>query len=91
MQFLARITRSKNNNNSNKTKESDVITTETISTTKVASLEDRVLSCNPLLETFGNAQTLRNNNSSRFGKFIRIDFNTDTGTIVGASISNYLL
>jgi myosin heavy subunit len=57
----------------------------------VAALEDRVLSSNPLLETFGNAQTLRNDNSSRFGKFIHINFSTDTGIIVGAQISNYLL
>lgn len=57
----------------------------------VAALEDRVLSSNPLLETFGNAQTIRNDNSSRFGKFIHINFSTDTGVIVGAQISNYLL
>jgi len=57
----------------------------------VAALEDRVLSSNPLLETFGNARTLRNDNSSRFGKFIHIYFNTESGSITGASISNYLL
>lgn len=56
-----------------------------------ASLEDRVLSSNPLLESFGNARTLKNDNSSRFGKFIKISFHTGTGSIVGASISNYLL
>ena len=55
------------------------------------TLENRVLSSNPLLETFGNAQTLRNNNSSRFGKFIHIYFNCVTGSITGAAISNYLL
>jgi myosin heavy subunit len=58
---------------------------------KTTSLEDRVLSSNPLLESFGNARTLKNDNSSRFGKFIKISFNTESGTIVGASISNYLL
>jgi myosin heavy subunit len=57
----------------------------------VAALEDRILSSNPLLEAFGNAQTLRNDNSSRFGKFININFSTDNGVIVGAQIRNYLL
>jgi myosin heavy subunit len=57
----------------------------------LAALEDRVLSSNPVLESFGNAQTLRNDNSSRFGKFIHINFSTDKGVIVGAQISNYLL
>ncbi len=57
----------------------------------MAALEDRVLSSNPLLETFGNAQTLRNDNSSRFGKFIHINFSTEKGVIMGARVSNYLL
>lgn len=59
--------------------------------TTTSSLEDRVLSSNPLLESFGNARTLKNDNSSRFGKFIKISFDTHTGSIVGATISNYLL
>jgi myosin heavy subunit len=57
----------------------------------IEALAERVLSSNPLLETFGNAQTLRNNNSSRFGKFIHIYFDCLSGAITGASISNYLL
>lgn len=56
----------------------------------IAALEDRVLSSNPLLETFGNAQTLRNDNSSRFGKFTHIYFNMTSGSITGASISKYV-
>jgi myosin-5 len=49
------------------------------------SLSQRVLSCNPLLESFGNARTLRNDNSSRFGKFIKINFD-GREQISGASI-----
>jgi myosin heavy subunit len=53
-------------------------------------LEERVLDSNPLLESFGNAKTLRNDNSSRFGKFIEIQFDHH-GKIVGAEIMNFLL
>ncbi|XP_022104429.1 myosin-IIIb-like isoform X7 [Acanthaster planci] len=54
------------------------------------SLEQRVLQVNPLLEAFGNAQTVINDNSSRFGKFLELKF-TSTGQVMGAVISQYLL
>jgi myosin heavy subunit len=57
-------------------------------------IENKILATNPVLESFGNAKTARNNNSSRFGKWIRINYNLDSDSdlqMIGGSITQYLL
>ena len=58
---------------------------------KEQSLEDKILACNPVLEAFGNAKTVRNDNSSRFGKYIKIFIKVEDRQIVGAYMETYLL
>jgi myosin X len=77
MQFLTHISQQAN-------------TSTAFSGAEMYQLQERVLSTNPLLEAFGNAKTLRNDNSSRFGKYIQIQFNR-CGVLCGAKITNYLL
>lgn len=60
------------------------------SSSNIQKIKDMVLATNPLLESFGCAKTLRNNNSSRHGKYLQIQFNQQ-GEPVGANITNYLL
>merc|ERR1711976_1051372 len=60
------------------------------SSAKKVSLEDQIVATNPILVSYGNAKTSRNDNSSRFGKFIRIHF-TSSGKLCGCDIESYLL
>ncbi|SBT77282.1 myosin F, putative [Plasmodium ovale] len=55
-----------------------------------SSYEEKIQNSNPLLESFGNAKTIKNDNSSRFGKLMKLNYN-DNGILCSASIETYLL
>ena len=67
-----------------------IISSENRTATDNATVMDRVLLSNPILEAFGNAKTMRNDNSSRFGKFIQLKFNRK-GFLVAGYIQTYML
>ncbi len=71
-----------------------VVTVAAYSSTEAAAAashdNDKVLRVNPVLEAFGNAKTIRNNNSSRFGRWMTVHFD-DRAQICGSKIDNYLL
>merc|ERR1711899_449581 len=67
-----------------------MVATSSKKSDKKVSLEDQIVATNPILESYGNAKTSRNDNSSRFGKFIRIHFGP-SGKLAGCDIQSYLL
>jgi myosin-5 len=55
------------------------------------TIEDKIMGCNPIMESFGNAKTIRNNDSSRFGKYFLLFVDLKSKQIKGSKIENYLL
>ena len=73
-----------------------IATLQADASSKRSRIVDRVVDSNPLLESFGNAKTVRNDNSSRFGKFIQLQFdcpddNHNSSQLVGSHMDVYLL
>ena len=54
-------------------------------------IENKIISCKPILEALGNSKTTRNYNSSRFGKYVTMIIDKESKKIIGANIKNYLL
>jgi len=69
---------------------SATISTQLLSAGESTDIESQLIASNPIMESFGNAQTSKNSNSSRFGKYTELKYSRD-GYIEGAEIKTYLL
>ncbi|KAM9989947.1 hypothetical protein ACTFIY_005993 [Dictyostelium cf. discoideum] len=85
LQYLINTSNNNNNNNNNNTN------ININNNNNNNSIEKDILNSNPILEAFGNSRTTKNHNSSRFGKFLKIEFRSSDMKIDGASIETYLL
>ncbi|KAM9963611.1 hypothetical protein ACTFIW_006847 [Dictyostelium discoideum] len=88
LQYLINTSNSNNNNNNNNNTN---INNNNNNNNNNNSIEKDILNSNPILEAFGNSRTTKNHNSSRFGKFLKIEFRSSDMKIDGASIETYLL
>merc|ERR1712151_645524 len=99
MKYLATLSHFEDNHNNNDYGSGNSKKVSSSSSHHKNQVEQQVLQSNPILESFGNARTVRNDNSSRFGKFIEIQFTTSSSSstsnsttqILGANIETYLL
>merc|ERR1712084_2954 len=98
MKYLATLSHFEDNHNNNDCGSGNSKKVSSSSSHNKHQVEQQVLQSNPILESFGNARTVRNDNSSRFGKFIEIQFTTSSSStsnsttqILGANIETYLL
>ncbi|KAK5582398.1 hypothetical protein RB653_003981 [Dictyostelium firmibasis] len=93
LQYLINTSNNNNNNNSNNNNNNynNNNSNKNNSNINNSSIEKDILNSNPILEAFGNSRTTKNHNSSRFGKFLKIEFRSSDMKIDGASVETYLL